>query len=201
MNYSRAAVDSLRTTARELEKRAVELRRVADVLDGELAARDAETPTAPPRGRSLIPSEGTPGSELQKARCSGCPERPRCPNIVVRRRVRKDLKCPACINAMHAEKIKLAQAKHIRDRAEPAERNGRTLKSVCCSGCPQRPNCPTVLKLYRANTENHCLDCVVSQQKAKAHRYQILKYGEPPPQSQVCMARRRGSELGSSVFP
>ena len=199
MNYSRAAVDSLRSTARELEQRALELRRMEDVLDGEFAARDPETPSAPSPGGSKISPE-VAGYGLKRVRCSGCPERPRCPNILERKKIGKVNKCRECHNAETLTRNRLARAKR---KLEPRNRSSGkrafpTLKEVRCSGCSLRPDCSNLVMRYAVRKVNLCFACLDDEAKSAEHRLHKIKQSSSPPRLRSVWHGGEGLSSGAS---
>ena len=166
----------IRSIADGLEGQAVELRRLANLLEGGGNTGNPETVAAPPQGKSLITPE-VAGYGLTRVRCSGCPERPDCSNILERKRIGKVNKCRQCHSAQAITRSRLYNAK--RRAALPAGTSRKralpTLKKVCCSGCPQRPNCTSVVKRYRVQKVNKCWKCVDAEATTSAQRYQSTK--------------------------
>ena len=234
MTYTRASVAVLRRAAYRLEREAAELRRVADALEAAFDAGDAkraveaptpaplapevevredgetvyqskpaEPPPAPPQDKTLITPE-VAGYRLKKVRCSGCPQRPRCPNILERKRIGKVNKCPECHAAEAATRARLARAKR-KPRPKGATRKP-VLKAVRCSGCPQRPNCTNVVKRYRVLKVNQCWKCIATQVDSSAQRYRAIKQSTSEPKVRSVwhggegLARCSASSLGGKSF-
>ena len=135
-----------------------------------------------PRGRSMI-SPKVAGYGLKRVRCSGCPERPRCPNILERERIRKVNKCRECHNAESLTRNRLARA---RRKLEPRNRSAGkralpTLKEVRCSGCSLRPDCSNLVKRYAVRKVNLCFACLDAEAKSAEQRLHKTKQPSSPP--------------------
>ena len=133
-------------------------------------------------GRSLISRE-VARYGLKKVRCSGCPERPRCPNILERKRIKKVNKCRECHNAESLTRNRLARAKR---KLEPRNRSAGkralpTLKEVRCSGCSQRPDCSNLVKRYAVRKVNLCFACLDAEAKSAEQRLHKIKQSSSPP--------------------
>ena len=177
VNYSRASVEGIRAAAHEMEQSAARLRRIADVLEAEFDARDREAVPTPPRGSSLITPE-VASYRLKRVRCSGCPERPRCPNVLERKRIGKVNKCRECRSAEGLTRTRLSRAKRKSESSLNGSARKRalpTLKEVRCSGCPERPDCANVVKRYRVRKVNQCWQCLAAQGKTRTQRQRAIK--------------------------
>ena len=136
----------------------------------------------PPRGKSLITPE-VAGYGLKRVRCSRCPERPHCPNILERKRIRKVNKCRECHNAETLTRNRLARA---RRKLEPRNRSAGkralpTLKEVRCSRCSLRPDCSNLVKRYAVRKVNLCFACLDAEAKSAEQRLHKIKQSSSPP--------------------
>ena len=204
VNYSRASVDRIRQAADRLEREAAELRRVVEHLEGGFDTGDREaTPPPHPPDEAPPPTAATYG--LKRVRCSGCPERRRCPNILERNRIRKVNKCQECHNAENATRNRLNRAKRKPERPNGAARKRplQTLKTVRCSGCPERPDCTNLLKRYRVQKTNQCWQCLAGQDKTRMQRHQNIKRSTSQPKLRSVWHGGEGLSAGapSSLDP
>ena len=158
-------------------------------------------------GRSLISPEVT-SYGLKKVRCSGCPERPRCPNILERKRIKKVNKCRQCRNAEAATRNRLARAwrEPARSKRASGKRALTELKLVHCSGCSQRPDCSNLVKRYAVRKVNLCFACLDAKAKSAEQRLHKIKRSSSQPRVRSVwhggegLSRCSASSLGRDAF-
>ena len=133
-------------------------------------------------GRSLISPE-VARYGLKRVRCSGSPERPRCPNILERKRIKKVNKCRQCRNAEAATRNRLAWARREPARSMHAGRKRALteMKLVRCSGCSHRPNCSNLVKRYAVRKVNLCFACLDAKAKSAEQRLHKIKQSSSQP--------------------
>ena len=155
-----------------------DLRRVADLLEGKSGAGNPETTPAPLRVKHSLPTAASYG--LKRVRCSGCSERPNCQNILERKQVNK---CRWCHSAESVTRNRLSRAKRRSPQPNGASRKRAIpqLRTVRCSGCPERPDCANVLKRYRVQKVNQCWQCVAAEGKTRVQKYQKSKRSNSQP--------------------